>query len=140
MASLKQIWRKWRGRSPRRGVKPLPRRVLKKADVVVTTNEITDRHGTGVILNRIFSASENLLCIRSTRLYREHSLQARQLCLPQKWLTRSQSFERVLYALNGNTVGRVLCVPFLADELITAIALKEMFNVPLCTYIMDDNN
>jgi len=140
MASLKQIWRKWRGRSPRRGVTPLPRRVFKKADVIVTPNEISDRHGTGVILNRIFGGAENLLCIRSTRLYRDHSLAARQLCLPHKWLSRSQSFDRVLYALNGNTVGRVLCVPFLPDELITAIALKEMFNAPLCTFIMDDNN
>src|SRR5262249_44145733 len=73
-------------------------------------------------------------------LYREHSLQARQLCLAHKWLSRPQSFERVLHALNGNTIGRVLCVPFHSDELITAIALKELFNAPLCTYIMDDNN
>src|SRR5262249_30215887 len=28
----------------------------------------------------------------------------------------------------------------LPDELITAIALKELFRVPLCLYVMDDNN
>jgi FkbM family methyltransferase len=31
-------------------------------------------------------------------------------------------------------------VPFLPDELISALALKELFNAPLCTYLMDDNN
>jgi hypothetical protein len=31
-------------------------------------------------------------------------------------------------------------VPYLADELISALVLKEMFGAPLCTYVMDDNN
>ena len=37
-------------------------------------------------------------------------------------------------------VSRVLCVPYTADDLVSALALKEMFNAPLCTYLMDDNN
>jgi FkbM family methyltransferase len=143
MASLKKIWRKWRRRRggiATAGVTQLPRRSIQNADVIITTNEVTDRHGTGVILNRIFGGSRNLLLIRSTNLYLEHSLAGQRLCLSHEGLTRAESFERVLFALNGNTIQRVLCVPFLADELISAIALKELFGVPLCTYLMDDNN
>jgi FkbM family methyltransferase len=113
---------------------------MQDADVIITTNEVTDRHGTGVILNRIFAGSRNLLLIRSTNLYQVHSLKGRRLCFSHEGLSRAQSFEQVLHALNGSTVKRVLCVPFLPDELITAIALKELFGVPLCTYLMDDNN
>jgi FkbM family methyltransferase len=143
MASLKKLWRKWRHRvavDPDGLVTPLSRLALQDADVLITTNEVTDRHGTGVILNRIFGRSRNLLLVRSTNLYREHSLKGQQLFLSHEGLSRAQSFERVLFALNGSTVRRVLCVPFLPDELVTAITLKELFGVPLCTYLMDDNN
>lgn len=141
--SLKKIWRKLarRARGPvRQGVVPLPPKALVNADAVVTTNEVTDRHGTGVLLSRIFGASPNILSLRSTNLYREHCLGAAQLCFGHDGLSRAESFARVLYALNGSTVGRVLCVPFLPDELISAIALKELFSAPLCTFLMDDNN
>ena len=140
---LKRMWRKFRrhtGNPARQNVRPLTRKAIHDADVIVTTNEVTDRHGTGVILSRIFGRSPNILSIRSTDLYREHNLGAAQLRFSQDSLSRPQSFERVLFALNGASVRRVLCVPFLPDELITAIALKELFGVPLCTFLMDDNN
>ncbi|HVV70538.1 MAG TPA: FkbM family methyltransferase, partial [Verrucomicrobiae bacterium] len=143
MASLKRLVRNFRRRlvgAARQGVTPLPRHALRQADAIVTTNEVTDRHGTGVILSRIFDDSANILSIRSSNLYHEHRLGAEAHCLAHEGLSRSQSFERVLYALNGNQVRRVLCIPFLPDELVTAIVLKELFNAPLCVYLMDDNN
>ncbi len=143
MASLKRLLRDLKRGvvgPVRQGVTPLPRRAFGSADAIITTNEVTDRHGTGVILRRIFGASTDIVSIRSTNLYHEHNLGTEALRLSQEKLSRAQSFERVLYALNGNQVRRVLCVPFLPDELITAIALKELFAVPLCLYIMDDNN
>ena len=143
MASLKKIIRKLKRRvvgPVRQGIVPLSRGALASADAIVTTNEVTDRHGTGVILSRIFGSAADILSIRSTNLYHEHTLGAEKLCLPQADLTRAQSFERVLYALNGTRVRRVLCIPFLADELITAIALRELFDAPLCVFLMDDNN
>ena len=123
-----------------RDVRPLPRRALRDADAIITTNEVSDRHGTGVILRRIFGGSPNVLSIRSTRLYPDHALGKEQACFGHEALTRSESFEQVLRVLNGSTVKRVLCVPFLPDELITAIVLKELFNAPLCVFVMDDNN
>ncbi len=128
------------GRPERAGVKPLRRDLIRDGDAVITTNEVTARHGTGVILGRIFCQTPNILSIRSENLYPEHSLGVAQLSFGHEGLSRPQSFARVLYALNGNTVRRVLCVPFKPDELITALALREVFGVPLCTYVMDDNN
>src|SRR5690242_9383001 len=99
MASLKRLWRNWRRqrRSATEGLVPLPSRAIRNADVIITTNEVTDRHGTGVILNRIFGAAANVLSIRSSNLYREHSLGAEQLCFCQEGLSRAHSFERVLH-------------------------------------------
>src|SRR5260221_6288058 len=138
--SLKRIWRKLTRRSRHNSVQPLGRNALRNADAIITTNEVSDRHGTGVILRRIFGGSSNILSIRSTRLYLEHVLGQEQLCFGHEGLSRSESFAHVLRLLNGSTVRRVLCVPFLADELITAIVLKEVFNAPLCVFVMDDNN
>jgi len=124
----------------RQGVEPLPPRRLREADVIVTPNEVTDRHGTGVILNRIFGECPNILSIRSANFYHEHWLGDADLCLGHEGLSRAESFERVLWALNGSTARRVLCVPYHRDELITAVILKELFAAPLCMYLMDDNN
>jgi len=140
--SLKKMWNKVRRKLKRRAntVRPLPRDAIRDADAIITTNEVTDRHGTGVILRRIFGQSPGILSIRSTRLYSEHALGQAELCLGHEGFSRVESFTRIASALNGNTVRRVLCVPFLPDELITAIILKELFNAPLCVYLMDDNN
>lgn len=141
--SLNKVWRKLRKRPPRPeawSIRPLQKDAFRDADAIVTTNEVCDRHGTGVILRRIFGASPNILSIRSSRLYPEHLLGQQQLCFGHNGLNRSESFTNVLRILNGNTVRRVVCVPFLPDELITAQVLKEAFNVPLCVFVMDDNN
>src|SRR6266568_7174083 len=124
--SLKKVWKKLTrkiGGRATRGVRPLPRFALRDADAIVTTNEVSDRHGTGVILRRIFGRSPNILSIRSTHLYPDHALGEAQLCLGHEDLSRVESFAQVLAALNGSTVRRVLCVPFNSDELITAIVL-----------------
>lgn len=140
---LKRTWKKLTRRFTSNTwaqIQPLPRRAIQNAVAIITTNEVSDRHGTGVILRRIFGRCTNVLSIRSTKLYPDHALGQAHLCLGHEGLTRPESFARMLAALNGSTVGRVLCVPFLPDELISAIALKELFDAPLCVFLMDDNN
>lgn len=141
--SLKKIWKKItrpaRRRATRR-VLPLPANAMRDADAIITPNEVCDRHGTGVILRRIFGGSPNLLSIRSTSLYPEHNFGQFQLCFGHDGLSRPESFAQVLDVLNGSTVRRALCVPYHPAELITAIALKELYNAPLCVFVMDDNN
>ena len=57
---LKRMWRKLRGRSrasSNGSDRPLPRQAMRDADAIVTTNEVCERHGTGVILRRIFGGA-----------------------------------------------------------------------------------
>ncbi len=49
-------------------------------------------------------------------------------------------FQSVLKTLAHNQIESVFCVPYYASDILTAIAIKELFNVPLATYIMDDQN
>jgi len=118
----------------------LPSDLMCNADVIITSNEINDRHGTGVILNRVFKGEKNLLSIRASNFYKEQTLNSAHVCISQTGLTRAQSFAKTFFSLNGTTVKRVLCVPYLADDLVTAVALKEMFGARICTFVMDDNN
>jgi hypothetical protein len=42
--------------------------------------------------------------------------------------------------LRNRNVRTALCVPFLADEFYTSIAIQECFGAKLCVYLMDDQN
>jgi FkbM family methyltransferase len=101
---------------------------------------VTDRHGTGVILSRIFGEAKNVLSIRTENLYQEHALGEARVRFGHKGLRRSESYARLLRVLNGSTVRRILCVPYHPDELVSAIVLHELFAAPLCLFLMDDNN
>ena len=143
---IRKAWKAWWHRSERhRKEEPIVMEaaatcVLTDADAIVTPNEVTDRHGTGVLINRIFGRSPNILSIRSTSDYPDHSLGAVQLIIRHQGLSRAQSSAKLIQALNGTTVKRVVCVPFASDELVTALLLKQHFGARLCTYVMDDNN
>src|SRR5579862_978195 len=97
--SLNKIWRKLRNRPPHPeawSVRPLRKDAIRDADAIITTNEVCDRHGTGVILRRIFGQAPNVLSIRSTSLYPEHALGKAQLCFRHEGLSRPESFAHVL--------------------------------------------
>ena len=120
---------------------PLPRAALTGAEAIITPNEVNEKHGIGIIIERFFGRDHNVLSLRSQNSFRgEQKFGARQLEVSHAGLARWESYERLLHLLNGSTVRRVLCVPFFADDLITAICLKELFEAPLCVYVMDDNN
>lgn len=110
-------------------------------DVVVTLCEVNSKHGTGILLDRIFGISPGIASIRSISYYGgEHSLGELQINLSAKSMTRFEVFSKVLKALEGKRVRRVICVPYRSEDLLIAIAVKDIFNVPLCAYIMDDQN
>jgi len=66
------------------------------------------------------------------------------LCLSQEGRSRQEAFAAVLNALGGSRPARVLCVPYYPDDVLTALAVKEIYKdiceIPLCTYVMDDQN
>lgn len=109
-------------------------------DVVITPNEINDRHGTGPLIKRILRGRSNLFCIRSKNDWGMHDFGDWNVCVPQKAATRPESFRRILGALEGREVRSVVCIPFLSDELISSIAIQASFGARLCAWIMDDQN
>ena len=119
----------------------LPPCAMTSADVIVTPNEANERHGIGIIVERFFGSFPNVLSVRSQDSFGgEQDFGTFKVRVSHAGLTRWESYEHLLKILNGSTVQRVVCIPFFADDLITAICLKELFNVPLCVYVMDDNN
>ncbi len=115
-------------------------RVLKNADLIITPHEICYRHGTGIILSRIFGEKTNIFSIRSTSFYPEHQLGEIQMVISHEEKSRSAIFRKVLEAIGQHEIKRILCVPFYPDDLHTAIAAKEISGAPLCLFLMDDQN
>ena len=120
------------------GTEPI---AINNAKVVITANEMNYRHGTDALVKRVFPDSSSILSIRSRNHYNgEHRFGLQNLLLDQQGLSRLEIFQRVANILADCTIERVFCIPFHSDELQTALAIKELFNVPLATWIMDDQN
>src|SRR6266404_4713404 len=109
-------------------------------DVVVTANEINDRHGTGVLLKRILNGRPDIFCIRSRNHWGRHDFGEWNVTLSHQGYQRPECFRHVQRFLAGRQVNSVLCVPFLIDELLTSIAIHDAFDAKLCAYVMDDQN
>ena len=114
---------------------------VQNGDVIITGMEVNDRHGTGVLLRRLFHGAPNIISIRSCDLYDgHHEFGDIALRLPNRGQSRDAAFASVLTAMGSSTARRALCVPYYADDVRTALAVKEIYGVPLCTYLMDDQN
>ena len=111
------------------------------ADAIVTHIEVNDRHGVGVLIRRLFGHDDNILSIRSQDHYKgRQDFGAMHVCVSHSDTSRDVVFRTILKSLRGATVKRVLCVPYFPDDARNAIAVKEIFGVPLCTFLMDDQN
>jgi FkbM family methyltransferase len=110
-------------------------------DIAITYHEINRRHGTGILIQKLLRDWSRLLTIRSVDTYGGGQLFGEtDLRLPSLGMSRAQIFETVSSWLRAITVKRVVCVPWSAQEVLTAIAVKEITNADLCMYIMDDQN
>jgi FkbM family methyltransferase len=110
-------------------------------DLIVTHNEVNQRHGTGSLLLNIFAEDSRVVSLRARNDYHgEHGFGAFSLCLPHGSLTRPETFQYVSTRLSDFSINRILAVPISADSVLTAIAAKEIYGAPMCTYIMDDAN
>jgi hypothetical protein len=110
-------------------------------DVVVTPGEINHKHGTGFLVDRLFGNRSNLLSIRAANHYGgDHCFGDDSLLIAHEHRSRPRSIEQTLRNLGDRIPKRIFCVPFLPDDLLTSIALRDVFNAPLCLYLMDDQN
>jgi FkbM family methyltransferase len=137
---VRQTWIDSFGTSGEPPSPKVPAGQFKNGIVVVTPNEVNDRHGTGVIISRVFQGVPNILSIRSTDLHGINSLGDFAIRFDHQNLPRDKSFLRLLRCLEGNSFGYVVCVPYEPDDLLTALVLKEAFDAKLCVYVMDDNH
>jgi len=111
------------------------------ADAIVAHIEINDHHGVGVLVRRLFGNCDNIISLRSQNYYGgRQSFGAMHACISHGNVSRDAVVWNVLEALHGATVRRILSVPYFPDDAMSAIALKEAFGVPLCTFLMDDQN
>lgn len=114
---------------------------LNEATVVITPNEVNQKHGTGALVKRIIADTPNIISMRSDNHYGgEHDFGEISFCLPKKGITRLQAYEIVSKVLQGCSIKQIFCVPYYVDDLYLAIAVKDLYDVPLVTYIMDDQN
>jgi hypothetical protein len=109
-------------------------------NVVVTANEVTHLHGTGPLVKRVCGGWPNVFSIRARNDWGRHDFGDWNVCLSPRGRTRAEFFQNVLTVLRNRNVRNVLCIPFLADEFYTSIALHECFGAKLCVYLMDDQN
>jgi hypothetical protein len=118
-----------------------PKPVLHDADAIVTHVEVCGCHGVGRHVQMLFDGEPNILSIRSANQYGgRQDFGDLDLCISHQDKARDAVFCRVLDAVGQTTVKRVFCMPYFADDVRTAIALKEIFGAPLCTYVVDDQN
>lgn len=114
---------------------------LNDATVILTHNEVNQKHGTGALVKRIIADTPNIYSIRSDNHYGGiHNFGEMSYCLPQKGISRLEAFKIILSLLEDIEVKQAFCVPYYTDDLYLSIAVKELFDVPLGVYIMDDQN
>jgi hypothetical protein len=110
-------------------------------DAIVTLTELNDDHGVGVLVQRVFADGGPVISIRSRTLYGgRQRFGYRQFSLEHGAAERPAVYQRVISELGSSNIRRILAIPFCTDDLLTAIALRDIHGVPMCTWIMDDQN
>jgi hypothetical protein len=115
--------------------------ILPLRDLLVTAVEINDRHGVGILLQRIFPDSSEFVCLRSMSLYGgsdcfgsvTHELRT-------KYLTISETREQLKRILAQYRIRRIVCVPYYREDFVHAVMAQQVTGAPLVTYLMDDQN
>ncbi len=116
-------------------------RLPSPADLIITPCEVNEQHGTGTLLLRIFPDSRSIISLRTSNFYDgRQNFGAAQLCLPLAQAARPEITSWLKWYLTGATIRRIVCLPYLPADVSVALTAKAMFDVPLCTYIMDDKN
>ena len=129
-------------------VQPVQAKVRQKSketavpmDVVVTCNEVNNNHGTGILILRLFKNSSNIFSLRSRSDYEgEQDFGEIAVQFECSQLSRAEIYQQVIEGMEGIIARQVICIPYSPYDLLLAMAVKDIFNAKLCTYIMDDRN
>jgi len=108
-------------------------------DAIVSHVEVTEQHGVGTLLKRLFGTAPRIISIRSQDQFGgEQQFGERHLRLHHGTAPRPAVYASV--AALGGRIGRILACPYFADDVLTAIALADVHGADLCTWLMDDQN
>jgi hypothetical protein len=108
--------------------------------VVVSFGEISNQHGTGCLVKRLFRDRPGIFSIRFRDDWGIHDFGDWHVKLEFEPGARSQILRNVRRILQGRHVETVTCVPVTSAELVTALAVRDAFGARLCVWIMDDQN
>ncbi len=111
-----------------------------ECDLIVSHCEINAQHGVGVLLQRLFPDSTGLVTIRSQDLYGgQQDFGDRHFCVGG-----GNSFAPIAKEIQGQLGGitprHLLSIPYFPEDYQVSIAIKRLYNCPLCVFIMDDQN
>jgi hypothetical protein len=105
-------------------------------EVLVTSGEVNDRHGTGLLLSRLFSG-DSAFNIHGRSFYgTPGDFTAVEIANDGPGDQFASFIIREIAGLLR--IEHILAVPYMADEAHTALALKEASEAPLTTWVMDD--
>jgi hypothetical protein len=110
------------------------------ADVIINAVEINDRHGVGVLLQRVFKDRSRIISIRTDSIYGGKQSFGIYDVVIHRGLSRAEIFTQIEEKLAGYTIGRILCIPLYVEEILVALAIHKRFGAESCTYLMDDRN
>lgn len=114
---------------------------LPPVDLIISPNEISFAHGTGVLISRLIEDREHLITMRSSDFYGgEQRVTAHEsFTLPSGVTEQRQVLEEVVEWLKPYKVRSIVCAPYFPTDLMLAIAAKAVTGAPLSLWIMDDN-
>ena len=110
-------------------------------DVIVSHIEINYQHGVGVLVQRIFPESSNFFSIRSKNIYDGHQdFGSQKVCLDLENTSIYSISQKIQKTLNNIVPNRLLSIPYFPEDYLITLAIKKLYNCPLCLFIMDDQN
>lgn len=113
----------------------------RKMDLIISAAEINDHHGVGILLHRFFPDSTRFVTLRSLTLYGgEEKFGTGHHVLRSACVTPEETMQRLRRALASYRIRRILCIPYTREDFIHGLLAQELLQVPLCTYLMDDQN
>ena len=110
--------------------------------VLVTTSENNHRHGTGVLLKRVFPGESDIISVRTKNFYSgDQQWAGKSYHFSELELDRKAAFAHVASVFqNHSGISRLFCVPYDPESLLVAISIKEFHGIPMAVWIMDDQN
>ena len=110
-------------------------------DLIISAIEINQHHGVGILLQRFFPDSTNLVTLRSSSVYGgEESFGLGHHELRTVNLTVAETESRLKAILAPYRIRRILCVPYYREDFIHGVLAQKLTQAALCTYVMDDQN